>query len=143
MPGSDLDLRVVVFATTRKSWPTIADMPRFPVRNMKETIMPDDGLKSEGAASHFQFDAYAPREISKRVKLAAVAKTELSVGQLLVLAILAGAFIAFGALTYTLVVADSTFGTGPTKLLGGLAFSVGLILVSERTCRQQHGRQKT
>ena len=45
------------------------------------------------------------------------------------LAILAGAFIAFGAVFATLVTAGSTMTYGVTRLLGGLAFSLGLILV--------------
>ena len=38
-------------------------------------------------------------------------------------------FIAFGAMFFTLVVTDSSLGFGITRLLGGLAFSTGLILV--------------
>lgn len=74
-------------------------------------------------------DAYAPAEIAKRADAVAIAKGQMPFVPLTMLAILAGAFIAFGALSYTLVVADSNLGTGPTRLLGGAAFSVGLILV--------------
>lgn len=42
---------------------------------------------------------------------------------------LAGAFITFGGMSYTVVVTGSELGLGPTRLLGGLAFSLGLILV--------------
>jgi len=45
------------------------------------------------------------------------------------LSILAGAFIALGAEFFTLVVFDSNLSVGLTKTLGGLAFSLGLILV--------------
>ena len=45
------------------------------------------------------------------------------------LGILAGAFIAFGAMFHTVVVTGSELGYGPTMLLGGLAFSLGLLLV--------------
>jgi len=45
------------------------------------------------------------------------------------LAILAGAFIAFGAVFATLVTTGSDLPYGVTKLLGGVAFSLGLILV--------------
>src|SRR6266545_4730817 len=48
---------------------------------------------------------------------------------LLVLAILAGAFIALGALFFTMVVTRSTLGFGVSRLVGGVAFSLGLILV--------------
>jgi hypothetical protein len=42
---------------------------------------------------------------------------------------LAGAFIAFGAMFYTAVMAGVDPGFGPARLLGGVAFSLGLILV--------------
>lgn len=49
--------------------------------------------------------------------------------QLITLGVLAGAFIAFGGMFYTWVITDSTPGFAPTRLLGGIAFSLGLILV--------------
>ena len=74
-------------------------------------------------------DAYSPAQIAQRVTAAGIAKGCRSVGPLFVLAILAGAFIALGALFYTLVISDSALGAGPTRLIGGLAFGVGLVLV--------------
>ena len=47
----------------------------------------------------------------------------------MVLAFLAGVFIALGAMFYTLVITDSNLGFGLTRLIGGVAFSLGLILV--------------
>jgi formate/nitrite transporter FocA (FNT family) len=58
-----------------------------------------------------------------------VAKAGLATIPTLVLAVLAGAFIAFGAMLYVVVTTDSGLGFGPERLLGGLAFSLGLILV--------------
>lgn len=78
---------------------------------------------------HFDIDAYAPAEIAKRVDNAVFRKSQMAYLQLVMLAILAGSFISIGALTYTLVVTESTLGLGPTRLLGGIGFSVGLILV--------------
>ena len=46
-----------------------------------------------------------------------------------VLAILAGAFIAFGAQLSILVGSDATLGFGFTKFIAGAVFSVGLMLV--------------
>lgn len=74
-------------------------------------------------------DAYAPAEIARRVESAGVAKAQLAAGATLVLGILAGAFIAFGAMLYIVAVTNSGLGFGPERLLGGLAFSLGLILV--------------
>ncbi|MEQ9643345.1 MAG: formate/nitrite transporter family protein [Alphaproteobacteria bacterium] len=77
----------------------------------------------------FELDAYSPAQIAERVETIGVAKTRLGTRQTLMLAVLAGAFIALGALFYTVTVTGSTFGFGPTRLLGGLAFSLGLLLV--------------
>lgn len=74
-------------------------------------------------------DAYTPAQISRRVEQAGVAKAALGPLQTLTLAVLAGAYIAFGGMLFTLVMTDSGLGFGPGRLLGGVAFSLGLILV--------------
>jgi formate/nitrite transporter len=58
-----------------------------------------------------------------------VAKARADVLSSLVLAVLAGAFISLGALLFTVVITESTLGFGPTRLLGGVSFCLGLILV--------------
>lgn len=60
---------------------------------------------------------------------AGVAKAALPILHTFVLTLLAGAFIAFGAMTYSMAVTGSELGFGPTRLLGGVAFSLGLVLV--------------
>ena len=75
------------------------------------------------------YDPYAPAEMAIKVSQVGVKKALQPTLTLLVLGALAGAFIAFGAMFYTMVVTDSTLGLGPTKLVGGVAFSLGLILV--------------
>lgn len=75
-------------------------------------------------------DAYAPAQIAERIQQAGVVKANMALDKLLMLGLLAGAFIAFGAAFYTLVITGSTLGLGPTKLFGGVAFSLGLILVA-------------
>jgi formate transporter len=45
------------------------------------------------------------------------------------LGVLAGGFIGLGALYFTLVTSDATLSFAVSRLLGGLAFSLGLILV--------------
>ncbi|MCP3918671.1 MAG: formate/nitrite transporter family protein [bacterium] len=74
-------------------------------------------------------DAWSPPEIARRVESLGVAKARGSVQDVLVLGVLAGAFISLGALAYTVVVSGSTLGFGPTRALGGLAFCLGLVLV--------------
>ncbi len=74
-------------------------------------------------------DAYSPPQIAERVEQTGVAKANLGLIQLAALGMLAGAFIGLGALYYTLVVADPTLGFAASRVLGGVVFSLGLILV--------------
>jgi formate/nitrite transporter len=74
-------------------------------------------------------DAYSPQQIAERTERAGVAKTRLPPLQTVTLGILAGAFIAFGAMYSTVVLTDHGLGFGPSRLLAGLAFSLGLVLV--------------
>jgi formate/nitrite transporter len=76
------------------------------------------------------FDAYAPGEIPARVKEFCVVKARLPLLSLAMLGMLAGAFIGLGAMMYTLVVSDASLGFAAQRLLGGLAFSLGLVLVT-------------
>jgi len=77
----------------------------------------------------FSFDAYSPREISSRVETAGVAKARLAVLPTLMLGAVAGGFIGLGALYFTIVASDTQLPFAASRLLGGLAFSLGLILV--------------
>jgi formate/nitrite transporter len=74
-------------------------------------------------------DAYKPAVIARLVQDVGVAKANLPFMQLMTLAILAGAFIALGGAAYTMVMVGAESGVGAARLLGGLAFSLGLILV--------------
>jgi len=74
-------------------------------------------------------DAFPPPEMAERMENVGVKKASLDVLSMFALALLAGAFIALGAELYTVVVTDSGLGFGLVKLVGGLAFSLGLILV--------------
>ena len=58
-----------------------------------------------------------------------VKKAGLGFWNMFALAVLAGFFIGLGAEFYTLVITGSPLGYGLTKLVGGLVFSLGLILV--------------
>lgn len=81
------------------------------------------------AIPKISLDDYTPGEMAKRVEVTSIRKAKLGFLSLLMLAILAGSFIALGAEFCTIVIFDSTLSVGLTKLLGGLAFSLGLILV--------------
>ena len=88
-------------------------------------------------------DLLLPPEMARKAEAAGVTKTNTKTYLLFTLALLAGAFIALGAMFATVVfsggmavnTADGAkaFTTGlpygVTRLLGGLAFSLGLILV--------------
>ena len=74
-------------------------------------------------------DAYAPAEMARRVEETGVRKAELGLSSMLALAVLAGAFIALGAAFSTVAATDTKLGYGPSRILSGLAFSLGLILV--------------
>ncbi len=77
----------------------------------------------------FEIDAYAPAQMAARVEKAGIIKGNLDFISTFTLAVLAGAFIAFGAVLYTYVIHDSQLSIGLTKLIGGLVFCLGLILV--------------
>lgn len=82
--------------------------------------MADNGLN---------IDSYAPAEMAQRVESVGVKKANLDAATTFALAILAGAFIALGANFATLVWTDNGLSYGVSRLLGGLVFSLGLILV--------------
>ncbi len=74
-------------------------------------------------------DAYPPAQIARLVEQVGVKKAMMPAVPTLALGVLAGAFIAFGAMYATLTMAGSALGFGPSRMLGGLAFSLGLVLV--------------
>lgn len=74
-------------------------------------------------------DAYKPKDIAELVESAGVAKARLPLASMLTLAILAGAFIALGAAAYTMAMTGADPGFGPHRFLGGIVFSLGLVLV--------------
>ena len=74
-------------------------------------------------------DAYAPAEIAQRVETVGVAKARLPLMQMVLLGVLAGAFIGLGAMFSLLVTSDPTLGFAASRVLGGLVFSLGLLLV--------------
>lgn len=70
-----------------------------------------------------------PDKMAEQAEAAGIAKAKMNFSKTLMLAILAGAFISCGAIFATTVTADSSMSFGTTKLIGGLAFSLGLVLV--------------
>jgi formate transporter len=87
----------------------------------------------EQSATNGLLDAYAPAQIAIRVREVGVTKATMPVLTMFALATLAGAFVALGALFFTITMTTSTTGQPPAfglmRLAGGVTFSLGLILV--------------
>jgi formate/nitrite transporter len=93
--------------------------------------------------SEIRIDALIPQEMATRAEYLGVRKAEMPFLKMFMLSVLAGAFIALGAIFATTVSAGSMAITtaggeaaystglpyGVTRLLAGLVFSLGLILV--------------
>ena len=93
--------------------------------------------------SEIRIDALLPQEMATRAEYLGVRKAEMPILKMFMLSVLAGAFIALGAIFATTVSAGSMAITtaggeaaystglpfGVTRLLAGLVFSLGLILV--------------
>jgi formate transporter len=78
----------------------------------------------------FSVDALVPQAMAEKMENVGLAKVKIGPLRMLSLAVLAGAFISMGAIfatTVTTGAGDMPFGVG--KLLGGLVFCLGLILV--------------
>ncbi len=70
-----------------------------------------------------------PTETADRICVWSCAKTALPLERLVSLSILGGVYIGLGGALATLAMSESSLGNGPTRWLGGVAFSLGLILV--------------
>jgi formate transporter len=86
--------------------------------------------REEQVKKEVTVDAYSPPEMATRAMETGVKKVALDTFSTFTLAILAGAFIAMGAVFATTVSAGgSALPYGVVRLLAGLAFSLGLIMV--------------
>ena len=74
-------------------------------------------------------DAYSPPQIAERIEDVGVKKANLGLLPTFALGILAGGFIGLGAAFYTVVASDPELGFALKRVIGGLVFSLGLILV--------------
>jgi formate/nitrite transporter len=75
-------------------------------------------------------DALPPAEVARKAESVGAAKAEMDTAAVFALSVLAGAFIALGAIFATTVSAGgSELPYGVVRLLAGLVFTVGLILV--------------
>ncbi|MGE3798585.1 MAG: formate/nitrite transporter family protein [Thermomicrobiales bacterium] len=88
-----------------------------------------DTSGSGATIPEIRMDPYAPAEMATRVENAGISKATGSFLTLATLGVLAGAFISLGAQVATVAGTETGLGYGPTQILVGAAFSVGLILV--------------
>jgi len=77
----------------------------------------------------FNLNAYSPAEIKEAVEKVGVKKTNLPFLASLMLAVIAGGSIGLGALYYTIIVSDPGLSFATARVMGGLAFSLGLVIV--------------
>ncbi|MGQ0603508.1 MAG: formate transporter FocA [Anaerolineales bacterium] len=82
------------------------------------------------STNDISLDALIPAEMAAKAETVGVKKAHMNAASMFVLSVLAGAFIALGAIFSTTVVAGAgDMPYGLTRLLAGLVFSLGLILV--------------
>ena len=87
--------------------------------------------KEEPHKMQINLDALLPPDMAEKAERVGVKKVKLNGLNMLALAILAGAFIALGSIFYITVTAGlkAVMPYGIIKLIGGLVFCLGLILV--------------
>src|SRR6476469_8933095 len=77
----------------------------------------------------FNLNAYSPAEIKEAVEKVGVKKTRIPPLASFMLAMVAGGSIGLGALYYTIVASDADMSFAAIRVLGGLVFSLGLVIV--------------
>ena len=92
-----------------------------------------DNAPPENGPAHLaeagRVDALLPPMIAEKAEEIGAAKTRLDAVTLFTLAVLGGAFIGLGAMFATTVLAGVGGPSGPVRVLGGLVFALGLVLV--------------
>ncbi len=87
-------------------------------------------MKTEFDCNNSIIDAYSPKEMACKAETIGVTKANLGFLSSFMLAVLAGAFIAFAACFFTTCITGiPTKLLGPARLVGAIPFSLGLILV--------------
>ncbi len=92
----------------------------------RATITP---AEAPSAPASMNLDALLPAAMARRAEDAGAAKAALPLGRLIALSVLAGAFIGFGAMYSTVATSDPDMSFATARILGGVVFSLGLVLV--------------
>ena len=79
--------------------------------------------------NEIHMDALVPPDMARHAELVGIRKVEMDAVTTFILAVLAGAFVALGAVFATTVTTGEGLPFGLTKLVGGLVFCLGLVLV--------------
>ena len=74
-------------------------------------------------------DALSPAEIAEKAEKVGEAKAAMPKAKCFASAMLAGAFIAFGALYFCVFLGDPSMPFAVQRAVGGLCFCLGLVLV--------------
>ena len=77
----------------------------------------------------YGFDAFSPSEIADRIENVGVKKANLPLLQMFMLGLLAGVFVGLGAMFNVIVLSDTNLSFAVSRVLGGLFFSMGLMMV--------------
>jgi formate/nitrite transporter len=83
----------------------------------------------QSSTPFIDIDAYAPKMMANRVGQVGISKAEMGFLTTLALSILAGVFIALGAQLMMLVTHTATSSFGLNALVGGVVFTMALILI--------------
>ena len=89
----------------------------------------DDGSTDQAPVTPMGMDALLPAAMARRAEDLGVVKAALPLDRLIALSVLAGAFIGFGAMFATVATADPGLSFAVSRVLGGVVFSLGLVLV--------------
>lgn len=120
--GQYANLACVYFYTVR---PRGANEPGAFAPSRKREVV----AMAQSKAEYPTPDCLAPAAIETKTEAAGVAKASLPVSKTFLLAMFAGAFIAFGGLFFTVFLSDASLGWGAQRFVGGLCFCLGLVLV--------------
>lgn len=76
----------------------------------------------------YSLDAYAPEEIAERVERYGVPRAQLPASAKIMLGVVGGGVIGFGAMLHTLITADPGMSAGAGRILGGIFFAMGYLV---------------
>ncbi|MFH1382789.1 MAG: formate/nitrite transporter family protein [Chloroflexota bacterium] len=111
----------------KSAGPDILDRLSTATRTEDRLVQLESLLQKVGKVS--STEAYPPDEMARKTEAVGVSKGKRDVLSTTILGLLAGVFIGLGAMFFTVVTTNSGLGFGMNKLIGGLSFCLGLILV--------------